>query len=851
MLKLTGFNLDRHRMRPVRAFTFPELDKDIDLARVEENCRTLWEATRIYDYDPNSAKPLFSVDTPPPYVSAAHLHAGHAMSYTQAEIVIRYKRMCGHNIFYPMGFDDNGLPTERYVEQTHKVNKKKITRSEFRALCIDETRKGAKTYEKLWRALGLSVDWGLSYSTIDDLSRHTAQKSFLDLYKKGLLYRTNEPVLWDTHFETALAQADLETIARKGTLYDIAFAAPDGTPLVISTTRPELIPACVGLFFNPKDERYTHLKGKDAVVPLFGHTVKLYTSEDVDLEFGTGLMMVCTFGDGEDVKKWKEHKLDTRVCLTPDGKMTDLAGDYKGLGVAEARKKIVADLKAQNLILKEKTVDQNVSVGERSEVPVEFIMAPQWFINVLDHKERFLKRSDELKWFPEWMKVRLEHWIDGLKYNWNISRQRFYGVPFPIWYVKETGDVIVADEDMLPVDPIEDAPPKWAQEKYKGMTIVPETDVMETWMTSSLTPLINANWAGRKDRKSSMNIYPMDLRVQAFEIIRTWLFYTLIKSEYHTDSLPWKNVMISGWGLNEQGQKISKRDLEKFTDATGYNRYDPYSLIQKFGADGLRYWAASSQLGNNLRFHEREVKDGRKIVIKLWNVARMAFGYMKDFDPARDTIPYDQRPVEDQWILNELNGVVQKMTESFEGYDYATGKEVMHKFFWMNYCDDYLELVKSRFREGTKWSAQDQKAGQSTLYETLRTIIGLMAPYLPHITEEIYQKAECFGETHPSLHVSPWPSVRTDVTFTRTAEMDLILSTLGQVRKLRSDRNIAGGAMLKELIVTPADTLAPQAKKLELSLLGAARADNIVYLSSPPKNEAGLDIDIVTYEAQA
>ncbi len=829
---------------------FPELDSGVDLAEVEEKCRTLWDETKIHDYDPESKKPLFSVDTPPPYVSAAHLHAGHAMSYTQAEIIIRYKRMQGHNIFYPMGFDDNGLPTERYVEQTYKINKKKTTRSEFRKLCIEETQKGAKTYEELWRALGLSVDWDLKYSTIDDLSRHTAQKSFLDLYSKDLLYRANEPVLWDTHFETALAQADLETISRKGKMYDIRFEDADGNPLIISTTRPELIPGCVGMFFNPNDTRYTKLKGGKAKVPLFDIEVPILTSDDVDQEFGTGLMMCCTFGDGEDVKKWKENKLETRLVITPDGKMSAEAGKYEGMQIAEARKHIVTDLQEAGFIVGEKTVEQNVSVGERSEVPVEFVMEPQWFINLLKHKDEFLKRADELEWFPAHMKVRLEHWIDGLKYDWNISRQRFYGVPFPLWYVQETGEVILADEADLPIDPIEDSPPQWAQEKYKGMTIVPETDVMETWMTSSLTPLINANWAGREGRKAGMEIYPMTLRVQAFEIIRTWLFYTMAKSNFHTDSLPWENVMISGWGLNEQGKKISKRDLEKFTDENGYNRYDPYSLIKKYGADALRYWAANSQLGRDLRFHEKDVKDGRKVVIKLWNVARLAFMYMDDFDASTQTVPVDERPVEDQWLLNEINRLNSKMTECFEKYDYATAKEALHKFFWITYCDDYLELVKTRFWENTNWSEKDILSAKSTLYESLRLLVGLFAPYLPHVTEEIYQQAGKFGEDSVSLHVSKWPE-QSDFKFERSEDMQVILKTLYAVRKLRSERQIGQGARLDRLVlqVSNGGNLETTVKKLDTSLLSAARADQIDFGNGDYETGIdGLSIDIIPHK---
>ena len=808
---------------------FPELDKSFENADLENKCRTLWDETGIYDYDQNSEKPLFSVDTPPPYVSAAHLHVGHAMSYTQAEIVIRYKRMLGYNIFYPMGFDDNGLPTERYVEQTYKINKKKTTRSEFRQLCIDETQKGAKTYEELWRSLGLSVDWTLRYSTIDDRSRHTAQKSFLDLYEKGLIYRSDEPVQWDTHFETALAQADCETIERKGKMFDIAFKDPDGNDLVISTTRPELIPACVAMYFNPEDTRYQHLIGKNAVVPLSdGREVPIKTSEEVDLEFGTGLMQVCTFGDGEDVKKWKEDNLDTRIIMGPDGKMTEAAGKYAGLEATAARKRIVEDLQEAGLIVGEQKVVQNVTVGERSEQPVEFVMAPQWFINVLDHKERFRKRMDELEWFPDWMKVRLEHWIDGLKYNWNISRQRFYGVPFPVWYVKETGDVILADEADLPLDPIEAQPPKWAQEKYAGMTIVPETDVMETWMTSSLTPLINSNWAGRDEVKGSMDIYPMDLRVQAFEIIRTWLFYTLIKSEYHTDSLPWKNVMISGWGLNEQGKKVSKRDLDKFTDANGYNRYDPGSVVSKYGADALRYWAANSQLGQDLRYHEKEVKDGRKVVVKLWNVARMAFMYLgDDVDPS--AFPkFEERTLEDRWLLQNLHQLADDMTKSFEGYDYASAKEKLHKFFWGTFCDNYLELIKARFWENYDWDDAGRLSAQATLFDSLRMLLGLFAPFTPFVTEEIYQQAGKFGEDYSSLHVSAWPKAdEAIIGHEIEQDMDYVLKTLAGVRRLRSEQQIGAGALLESVTIAlnaEEGSMADRLRGIEVSLLSAARA---------------------------
>lgn len=774
----------------------------MDLQEKELKARCMWKQLGLHKFNSKSDKPVFSVDTPPPYVSAAHLHVGHAMSYTQAEVIVRYKRMQGFEIFYPMGFDDNGLPTERYVETTHNINKKNISRRDFRSLCMEETRKGAEVYQNLWEALGLSVDWDLRYSTIDERCQRTSQKAFLELWKKGKVRRTNQPVLWDTHFETSLAQADLENITREGKLYDIAFE-----DLLISTTRPELLPACVALFFHPEDERYIKYLQRKVRVPLFGHEIPVLTSPDVDPAFGTGLMMVCTFGDGEDVKKWKENKLDTRIVIAANGRLNDMAGPYAGMTCESARQKIVEDLKDH--IKDVKTFEQNVPVGERSQKPVEFMMAPQWCISIMDHQSTWMQRAQELTWYPDWMKVRLEQWIQNLKYDWNISRQRFYGVPFPVWYVQETGDVIVADESMLPVDPTEMEPPQWAQEKYKGMTLVPESDVMDTWMTSSLTPLINARWAEDMDHK----IFPMSLRVQAFEIIRTWLFYTLVQSHEHQNQIPWKDVMISGWGLNEQGKKISKRDL------TG-NRYDPYTLIQQYGADALRLWASNSQLGHDLRFNEKDVKDGRKIVVKLANVAQLIQRYVGSEKPK--DVPLADREVEDQWIIHQLQHLVQQMTLSLDRYDYATAKEALLKFFWKSYCDDYLEIAKVRFWDAYPWSDQAKQSAQCTLYETCHTMVALFAPYIPFITEDIYQNMAQFGTSHPSIHIHPWPQTPQDLgTFGHEESMQRILDALYAGRRARADMAVGPSTTFeKAFIKYPASWV----KEHALNLRAAIRA---------------------------
>ena len=823
-----------------------EIDPSYDAAAVEESCRTLWDETGIYDYDPDHEGEIFSVDTPPPYVSASHLHVGHAMSYAQAEFIIRYHRMNGRKVFYPMGFDDNGLPTERFVEKKYSINKRKTTRAEFRALCLEETRKGGAHYAELWKALGLSVDWRSRYSTIDDHCRRTSQKSFLDLYGKGRIYRSDEPVLWDIHFETALAQADLDTIERKGKLHDIAFKSPEGDDLVISTTRPELIPACVALYCHPTDERYTHLVGKRAVVPLFGYEVPILTDPDVKLDFGTGLMMVCTFGDGEDVKKWKRDKLQTRLCITSHGRMTELAGEFEGLEVHVARKRIERSLKDAGVHLGFKMVDQAVSVSDRSQVPVEFNMAPQWFIRVLDAKERWLKRSAELNWYPQYMKTRLDHWIDGLKYDWNISRQRFYGVPFPLWFCDGCGHVILADESQLPVDPLEDVPPVSACPKCGGAELSGEPDVMDTWMTSSLTPLINSNYAGSPDRLGHMDLHPMTVRVQAFEIIRTWLFYTLVKSDQHLDTLPWRDVMISGWGLNEQGKKISKRDLEKFTDKGGFNRYEPYAVIKKYGADALRYWAAGSQLGNDTRYNERDVKAGRKLVVKLWNAARFVLMQLEGFDPAAPRPGFADRTPEDRWLLTELNRIQPVVDKGFEGYNYAIAREATDRFFWGTFTDNYLEMVKDRFWNPERYDESQRDSARATLWEAMRTVLALYAPFLPFVTEELYQRIYREHEGAVSVHVGGWPA-HDPARDAEVPEMAIVLGLLRAVRGLRTDNRIS---QTKQLPLVTLDVenaepaLGANIAALANSLQAVVRCVSLEFGAVDVRSELGAESDL-------
>ncbi|MHA1550265.1 MAG: valine--tRNA ligase [Alphaproteobacteria bacterium] len=790
----------------------PMLDKDFNHLEIEENAKKLWNSKKVYAFDRNDTeREIFSVDTPPPYASASHLHVGHAMSYTQAEFIVRYQRMKGKNIFYPMGFDDNGLPTERHVEKTLKMKSHQIEPDEFRKLCLNETTQCISNYRKIWETLGISVDWSLLYSTIDDQCTHTSQASFIALYKKGRIFRSDDPVIWDTHFQSALAQADVETVERKGKMYDVAFADSDGNDLIISTTRPQFLCACVALYCNPKDERYSHLIGKAATVPIFGHKVPIKTSESVDKEFGTGLMMVCTFGDAEDVSKWKTDKLNLRVCITPDGKMNELAGDYAGFNLDEAKSKIAKDLDEKGFLRGMRTIKQVVSIAERSETPIEFLPVPQWFIRIMDLKEDLLKRVDEVNWHPEFLKQRAIDWIKGLKYEWNITRQRTYGVPFPLWKCEKCGEVILAQKKDLPVDPRKDKSPVDVCPKCGSHEIKGEEDVMDTWMTSSGTPLINSNWSGYDKSFGDTRVYPMSIRVQAHDIIRTWAFYTLVKSHLLTDSIPWKDIVISGHGQNENGKKISKRDMAKYTDADGYNRYQPLAVMEKFGSDALRLWASSSRLGTDLRYSEKDVKTGRKTVLKLWNVARFTLGYLEDFDI--NTKQPTTQPIEDKWVLNELADAVSHASDHLDNYNYALAKESIDKFFWTVLCDRYLEMIKERFWNKKLYSDENRLSAMWTLWEVLRAVIGLYAPFIPFVTEELYQRIYKPFEKTESIHITAYPETK-DEWKNETPEMESILEILALSRKQRTNNQIANSMKIKEAVLK-----IPEAEKLRPHLL--------------------------------
>jgi valyl-tRNA synthetase len=788
-----------------------------DHLSVEAAARELWESADVYRYSPGDGR-LFSVDTPPAYVSADHLHVGHAMSYSQPDFVVRYRRMRGERVFYPMGFDDNGLPTERYVEQAYGVDAASMPRAEFVELCLAQTRRVGAVYEELWRRLGLSVDWSLRYSTIDERCQRTAQTAFIRLHELGYMRRAEDPVLWCPQDRTALAQADIEDDERTGVLYPIAFTGSQGQSLPIATTRPELLPGCVALYHHPGDPRYTGLSS--ARVPLFGYDVPVLTDDTVDPEYGTGLMMVCTFGDGEDVVRWRRdripHGLALRIVVTPDGRLGELAGPFAGLTLAQARKAIVVALESA---IGARQIRHVVSVHERCRTPVEFQIRPQWFIAIQENADRFRARAAELEWIPPFMRRRLEDWIDGLRWDWNISRQRRYGVPFPVWFCSACGAPVLARLEDLPVDPEKDEPPADACTACGAREFTPEPDVMDTWMTSSLTPQICASWDGASWDGASWDGGPMSMRVQGFEIIRTWLFYTIVQSELLLGRLPWHAAMIAGWGLNEQGRKLSKRTQSNSAGTAA--RYSPADVIERFGADALRLWAARARSGTDLRYNEKDVRAGRKLAVKLWNVGRFLRMNLGEGPPAGGPPPAGERGLVDRWVLSHLAATITEATAAFEVHDYAPAYQATSRMFWSVYCDRYLEMIKDRLGSdpGAQW----------TLWETYRVLLGLFAPFAPFVTEEMYQRFYRRHEGAASLHGTSWPAAG-PAWVSDVSAADQLAVILDATRALRSRERLGSSARLRALTLQAHDPAASALLEIIAEPLRvAARADAVVF----------------------
>ena len=746
--------------------------KNYDFVASEKKWMRYWGKESLYAFKLSKKGRVFSVDTPPPTVSGG-IHMGHAFSYTHTDVVVRYKRMRGYNVFYPFGFDNNGLPTERLVESEKKIKAQDMPREKFVSLCLEVSKRYEKMFKDFWGALGLSVDWSLLYSTIEPRVQKLSQKSFIDLYKQKREYRKEAPTIWCPECQTAIAQVELEDKELSSTFNDILFEI-EGKHLVIATTRPELLSSCVALFFHPDDERYTYLEGKKARVPLFNYKVPILKDKNVDLEKGTGLMMCCTFGDIDDIDKWYAHKLPLKISIRQDGVMDKLAQSYEGLSIKEARREIIKDLKKNNLLTSQKHIKHAVNVHERCGTEIEFLVSKQWFIRYLDLKKKFLEYGSKLNWYPKHMKVRYDNWIKGLQWDWLISRQRYYGIPFPVWYCKKCGDVIIADEKQLPVDPLVDKPRKNCSCGSKEF--VPEKDIMDTWATSSLTPQINM-WWGEKGALFKRH-FPLTMRPQAHDIITFWLFNTVVKSYLHHKKIPWNDVVISGHGLDPHGKKISK---------SKGNFISPIDLLKKYPADAIRFWAVGSRLGDDLPYQEKDVLTGHKTIIKLWNAARFCFMHLDDFKPTKSSKKLEAF---DEWLMIKLNKIVKSSTDSLESYEYSKTRLDVENFFWNVFADYYLEIVKDRLYNPDKRGKKTRYSSQYVLYGSFLTILKLFAPIMPFISEELYQLYYKRHEKERSIHISSWPVIdKKKINKNIEKGGDKAIEIISKVRKFKASKS--------------------------------------------------------------
>ncbi|MHB8262709.1 MAG: valine--tRNA ligase [Acidimicrobiales bacterium] len=843
----------------------PTLPERPSIEGLEEKWPDRWEEAGIYRFGtPGGRAGVFSIDTPPPTVSGS-LHLGHMFSYTHTDTIARYKRMRGYQVFYPMGWDDNGLPTERRVQSYYGVScdpsmkpdpllvppskpskpPRSISRSNFIDLCNQLAYQDEQVFERLWRHLGLSVDWSHTYATIDNKTRRISQLGFLELLEQGNVYAAEAPTLWDVDYQTAVSQAELEDRTITGAYHRIAFRGPGGRTVEIDTTRPELLPACVALVAHPDDERYKQMFGSYAVTPLFGVRVPIHPHPLADPEKGTGIAMVCTFGDLTDVVWWKELSLPLRDIVARDGRLmavpwgstgwecedadssSRLYEAMTGLPVAKGRTKIV-ELLGQNgsLLSDPMPVTHAVKYYEKGDHPLEIVTSRQWYIRTLQLKDSLMALARELEWHPPHMVHRLEAWIDGLNSDWNISRQRYFGVPFPLWYrVAEDGTVdhtriLTPDPSSLPVDPSSDTPPGFAENaRNKPGGFAADPDVMDTWATSSLTPQIAGEHTINPELFSS--IFPMDMRPQSHEIIRTWLFSTVVRSKLAFGELPWKHVAISGWVLDPDRKKMSKSKGNVVT---------PLPLLELYGPDAIRYWAASGRPGVDTAVDENQMKVGRRLAIKLINASKFVLARVADaldsenndpallsFSPDGVTMPVDLS------MLAYLEGALNAATASFEGFDYARALEQAEAFLW-KFCDDYLELVKIR-SYGVALSEETLSA-LSALSTALSALLRMFAPFLPFASEEAWSWWH-----DSSIHLAPWPEPSEFPATRETAGPDLFDSAstlLSMVRKHKSTNKCSMRAKVDELRVSAPPGYLDMLVQFEDDIKAAGNIDKLV-----------------------
>jgi len=831
-----------------------ELPKRYDAHKAEEKWLKFWEKESIYKFDPDSKAEIYSIDTPPPTVSGS-MHLGHSFSYAQEDFVARFQRMSGKSVFYPFGTDDNGLATERMIEEMKGVKGKNMKRKEFVDLCLKTLEEIRPDFIYDWKRIGVSADYNIFYTTINEHCQRISQRSFIELYKKKRIYRKYAPIIFCPQCQTAIAQVEMEDKEQKSTLNYIK--AKMGNEYVLyATTRPEVLYGCVGvsvhekgiyvkldvngeIWYTSKDSlewlgrnfKFTiieELKGKKLVgkeieIPISKSKLNITHDEATKTEYGTGIVYYCTYGGYECVEWLVRHPgVEPIHVMGLDGMYNEKSGKYRGMTSQEARKAVLKDL--GNALVHKEPITHVLNVHERCGTDIEYIATDQWFIKYLNLKDEFLAYGKKIKWYPDHMRNRYDNWIKGLQWDWNISRQRHFGVPIPVWYCNKCKEITVAEEKQLPVDPLVDKPNKNC--KCSSNEFTGEKDVLDTWATSSLTPDIAIELF--KDKPVFKKLFPMSLRPQAHDIITFWLFNTVVKSYFHHKNIPWKNTMISGWALDPHGKKMSK---------SKGNIIDPREMIKKYSADALRFWAAGSRLGDDLPFQEKDLVTGMKFTNKIWNASKLAFMHLTDYKL--------KKPVKleliDKWILSKLSKLIKESTKNFDKYEYSHTKLATETFFWHTFCDNYLEIIKDRLYNPDKRGKEARLSAQYTLYNVLLSVLKLMAPITPFITEELYQHYFKKHEKAKSIHLTEWPSFKME---DEEAEKvgDLFVYVLQHVRRAKSEQNLSLKKPVKKILAKGKIKLV-DFNKVKDDLLATTNAQDIHFEILPDDKE--MDYEVV------
>lgn len=856
-----------------------KLPKHFDAAAAESKWHDFWTKKGVYRFNEvNSKSERYAIDTPPPTASGS-LHIGHIFSYVHTDIQARYQRMKGCNVFYPLGWDDNGLPTERRVqnyfhvqcnphlpyqdglklEQANSKQRKErplaVSRPNFIELCEEVTQKDEQIFKDLFQRVGLSVDWREEYATIDKRCRHLAQYSFYDLYKKGHIYQVDAPTMWDTDFQTAVAQAEVEDREMDGAYHHIEFAVEDSNQtFTIATTRPELLPACIGVAAHPDDDRYKTLFGKKAITPLFYAPVEIFPTPLADPDKGSGILMVCSFGDATDVHWWREQRLPLRQIVERNGRLKDIKfgssefpskkpevanqfySELSGKNLKQARKLIVEQLQklegsatgtSAPLQTEPESIKHAVKFYEKGDRPLEFVSTRQWFVRLMDKKEQLAAMAHKIKWHPEHMRARMLNWTENLQLDWCISRQRYFGVSIPVWYPLDAkaqpifDKAIVAEPDRLPVDPMTDCPSGYQEnqrDQPNGFT--GEIDVFDTWFTSSITPQIASRWI--LNEKKHEQLYPMDLRPQSHDIIRTWAFYTIAKSYLHEAKVPWKHIALSGFILDPDRKKMSKSKGNVVT---------PVQYLDEFSSDAVRYWAGNARLGIDMAMDEQVFKIGRRLITKIFNASKFVLSQQAEQGPITETL--------DQAFLGKLKSLLEKNSSNFEKYNFGQVLQDTEKFFWANFTDSYLELVKNRAK-----SADSKKAASAvaSLRLGLKYLLQSFAPFMPFITEEVWSWAFAKETGFDSIHRSLWPAAE-DIeglisnTSANNAVFDVALSAFAAINRYRTEQSIARN---EELKVIKLEVTQDEQKFIELikeDLQVATKTTELTFLMKEDKSK--------------